>query len=43
MTALPHLEPEYKEMMEYIIIQVKLEENKFQKKMGTARGLCSRY
>ena len=41
MSTVSHLEPEYKEMMEFTIIQVKLEENKTQKKMGTARGLCS--
>ena len=41
MSTVSHLEPEYKEMMECTIIQVKLKENKTQKKMGAARGLCS--
>ena len=38
MTVLPHLEPEYKEMMEYIIIQVKLEENKNSKEKWVQPG-----
>ena len=41
MSAEPHLEPDYQDMMDQCIIQVNLEENKISKKRGTARGLCS--